>query len=194
MPKYEKVFSDFEVKETSIRFNSDVSANAEKIGCVGSMEESFNVKTITKKCEGTVVKNKVKSDGSGELKLSLHMRYDLYVKTFGMIFDELKPGVYAYGSNSKHEEFTLTALVLDEDNVKKYIAYPNCVASSGIAKKIENGAEEVAEMELTIAIARDEHGNSKYEAIDSEITDEDVRTNWLTKFNYDLVKKTVEVI
>ena len=105
MPKYEKVFSDFEVKETSIRFNSDVSANAEKIGCVGSMEESFNVKTITKKCEGTVVKNKVKSDGSGELKLSLHMRYDLYVKTFGMIFDELKPGVYAYGSNSIYTWF-----------------------------------------------------------------------------------------
>jgi hypothetical protein len=189
MATYDKVFSDFEVKETSIKFANDVSAEA--IGCVGSLEESFNVKTITKKCEGTVIKTKVKSDGSGELKVSLHMKYDLYVKTFGMMFNTLKDGVYAYGSNSNHEAFALTAKVLDEDNIVKYIAYPNCVASSGIAKKIENGAEEVAEMELTIAVARDDYGHSKYEAIESELTDETVKTTWLTNFNYDLVKQTV---
>lgn len=189
MAKYEKVYSDFEVKETSIKFAGDEQATP--VGGVGSLEESFNVKSITKKSEGTVIKNRVKSDGSGELKLSLHMRYDLYTKTYGMIFEELKTGVYAYGSNSDHKEFTLTAIVLDEDGIEKYIAYPKCIANSGIAKKIENGAEEVAEMELTIAVSRDDKGNTKYEAISEEIGETISKETWLTNFNYDLVKKTV---
>ena len=107
-----------------------------------------------------------------------------------MYFEELAPGVYAYGKNSKHEEFTLTGEVMDEDDVKKLVAYPNCVVSSGIATKIENGAEEVAEAELEIAAFPDEHGFGKYEAIEELLEDENIKNKWMTSFNYDLVKSS----
>ena len=185
---YEKGFSEFEVKNTSIRFAEDETAI--KVGCVGSLEETMNSKTITKKCEGVVVKSVSRGDGTGELALSLHMRYDLFLKTYGMISDGLVEGVYSYGKNSIHQNFCLTAEVLDEDGVKKLKAYPNCVVTTGIARKIENGAEEVAELEMTVSVMPDEFGNGMYEAIESLITDENVKTTWLSKFTPELVQVT----
>lgn len=184
---YEKVFSEFEVKNTSFKFAEDETAT--KAGCVGSLEESMNSKTITKKCEGVVVKSVSRGDGTGELTLSLHMRYDLFLKTYGMMSDGLVDGVYGYGQNSVHKPFCLTAEVKDEDGVNKLKAYPNCVVTTGIARKIENGAEEVAEMEMTISVMPDEYGYGMYEAIESLITDSTVKTDWLTNFSPDLVKK-----
>lgn len=182
---YQQGYSEFEVKNTSIRFKDDEAAV--KVGCVGSLDESMNSKTITKKCEGVVTKSVTKGDGTGELSLSLHMRYDLYLKTYGMISDGLKDGVYAYGRNSIHNSFCLTCEVLDEDGVKKLKAYPNCVVTSGIARKIENGAEEVAELELTVAVMPDENGNGLYEAVVTEDLDESIVNSWLTSFNASMV-------
>ena len=144
MALYDKGFSEFEVKNTSIKFSDDTSAV--KVGCVGTLEESMNSKTITKKCEGVVAKSVSRGDGTGELTMSLHMRYDLFLKSYGMVSTDLKDGVYSYGQNSRHQSFCMTCEVLDEDGVKKLKAYPNCVITTGIARKIENGAEEVAEM------------------------------------------------
>lgn len=186
MSAYEKGFSEFEVKNTSIKFEEDESAV--KVGCVGTLEETMNSKTITKKCEGVVVKSVSRGDGTGELALSLHMRYDLFLKTYGMMSDGLVDGVYSYGKNSIHKPFCLTAEVFDEDGVKKLKAYPNCVVTTGIARKIENGAEEVAEMEMTVSVMPDDNGNGMYEAIESLITDENVKTKWLSNFTPELVK------
>ena len=185
---YDKIFSDYEVKNTSFKFADDEIAT--KVGCVGTMEEAMNSKTITKKCEGVVKKQVIKGDGTGEITLSLHMLYSLYLKSYGMLSDGLKDGVYSYGQNSVHKPLCLTAEVLDEDAIKKLVAYPNCVITSGKARKIENGAEEVAEMELTLAVMPDEYGNGVYEAIESNITDESVKTDWLNNFTPDLVQKT----
>ena len=188
---YNKVFSDYEVKESSIRFNDDNEISATKVGCVGSLEEAMDVKTVTKKCEGILVKSRTKGTGSGTLKVSLHMLWSLYVKAYGMVFTyKLAEGVYAYGKDSSHKEFTWTSKVLDEDDVVKYLAYPRCVISSGTAKKITNGEEEVAEIEMKIAVFPDDEGFGKYEAMESELTDDNIKTKWLTSFNYDLVKKT----
>lgn len=184
---YKQGFSEFEIKNSSIKFASD--STAEKVGCVGSLEETMNSKTITKKCEGVVVKSVTRGDGTGELALSLHMRYDLFLKTYGMVLETLKDGVYAYGSNSRHESFIFTAEVLDEDGVKKLKAYPNCIVSSGMARKIENGAEEVAELELTIAVMPDEFGNGVYEALEDGLADE-IKTAWMTNFTSSLVQVT----
>jgi len=183
---YEKVFSEFEVKETSIKFAEDESAI--KVGCVGSLEETMNVKPITKKCEGVVVKNVTKGDGTGELAMSLHMRYDLFLKSYGMVSDGLAEGVYSYGRNSVHKNFCLTCRVKDEDGNSKLKAYPNCVITTGISRKIENGAEEVAEMELTVSVMPDDNGVGMYEAVESLITDENIKTEWLTNFTPELVK------
>lgn len=184
---YEKTYSDFEVKDSSMKFEGDQLAK--KMGCVGSMEEAMNSKTITKKCEGEVVKTKTRGTGTGELTVSLHMRYDLYVQSFGMASDGLIDGVFAYGRNSEHKPFCLTTRVLDEDGVEKLKAYPNCTVSSGKAMKVTNGEEEVAEGELTIAINPDEHGNGVYEGIVTSITDENVISEWLNNFTPELVQK-----
>lgn len=187
---YEKMYSDFEVKNTAMKFPEDEIANI--IGCVGSMEEAMNVKKIEKKCEGVVTKSVIKGDGTGELKLSLHMRYDLFQKSYGMISDGYKAGVYSYGNKSVHKPFCLTMEVLDEDGIGMLRAYPNCVVSEGRARKIENGAEEVAEIEMTVTVMPDENGQGVYEAVESLITDTTLKEEWLTKFTSILVKQLPE--
>ena len=182
---YKDVFSEYEIKNASVKF--DGSETFEKLGCVGSIDESMETVTVTKKCEGTVTKSVTRGTGNGELKISLHMRYDLYVQVFGMQDNALKSGVVGYGRTSRHKAFALVAEVKDEDNNTKYIAYPKLVASSGIANKIENGAEEVAEIELTVAVNPDENGFGKYEALD-KLLDETIKGQWMTAFTPDLVK------
>lgn len=184
---YEKVYSDFEVKDSAMKFEDDSIAT--KVGCVGSYEEGMNVKTTTKKCEGVVTKSITRGDGTGELTVSLHMRYDLYVKSYGMVSDGLKDGVYGYGQSSVHKPFCYTCRVLDEDGIEKLRAYPKCTISSGKVSKVENGAEEVAEGELTIAVTPDEYGFGVYEAIVTDDLDESIINEWLTNFTPDLVKK-----
>lgn len=188
MALYEQGFSEFEVKNTSMKFEGEQTAT--KVGCVGSLEETLNQKTVTKKCEGVVAKSRTRGDGTGELALSLHMRYDLFVKTYGMVLDTLKDGVYAYGQNSRHKAFCLTAEVFDEDGVKKLKAYPNCTVTSGIARKIENGAEEVAEIEMTVSVMPDEFGNGMYEAVVTEDLDKSLQTSWMNNFTPALVQVT----
>ena len=186
---YGKDFSEFEVKNTSIKFENDEIAT--KVGCVGSLEETMNSKTITKKCEGVVKKSVSRGDGTGELAMTLHMNYDLFLKSYGMASDgfDLAEGVYSYGQQSIHKPFCLTCEVFDEDGNKKLKAYPNCVITTGIARKIENGAEEVAEMEITITVMPDDNGQGMYEAIESLITDQSIKTDWLNNFTPELVKK-----
>lgn len=179
-------FCEFEVKESSIKTSKDTEFTV--LGCVGSLEESFNVKTITKKCEGKITEQRTAPDGSGELKLSLHMKWKAYTNLFNLKRTKLKDGVYAYGSQ-KHEKFIYVCKALDMDGKVKFKAYPNCTVSTGIARKVENGGEEVAEIELTIAISADESGECLYEAPEEEITDEAVKTKWMTDWSKELVTK-----
>lgn len=182
---YGKDFNEFEVKDTSFKFVDEETYT--KVGCVGSVEETLNSKIVTKKCEGVVKKTKVRGDGTGELKASLHMVYDLFLKTYGMMSDGLVDGVYSYGKNSRHLEFAMVCKMLDEDGNVKYKAYPNCMVTSGISRKTENGAEEVAEMELTISLMPDDFGQCEYEALETQLT-EDVKAKWMTEFTPELVQ------
>lgn len=179
-------FSEFKITNMSIMFEKEISAS--KFGCIGSLEETLNTKTIVKKCEGITTKNKTIPTGDGELKLLVHIELEAFNSAFGMDNDELKEGVHGYGK-FQHKQFALTGEVYNEDDVKKYKAYPNCVISNGISRKIENGAEEVAELEMTIAVAADKNGYCMYEALDSELKDEETKEKWLKGFTPDLVKK-----
>lgn len=184
---YKDVFSEYEIKDASIKFEGDEGAY-EKLGCVGSIDESMETVTVTKKCEGVVTKSVTRGTGNGELTISLHMRYDLYIKAFGMEDAALKDGVVGYGRESRHKSFAFVAKVKDEDGKVKYIAYPNLVVSSGSARKIENGAEEVAEIELTVAVNPDANGFGKYEALDT-LLDVELKGKWMSEFSPELVKK-----
>lgn len=178
-------FSEFELDEFGIKFEKD-EAHA-VAGAVGSLEETLNTKTITKKYKGVEIKTRTKGSGNGELKVSMHMNYEIYNEIYGMNLENLIDGVCAYGQNSTHQVFSSTAKVIDEDGNVKYKAYPNCIVKEGISRKIENGGEEVAEIELTIAVMPDDDGNCLYEALANGLS-EDITDQWMKNFTPDLVK------
>lgn len=179
------VFSEYELRKMGIKFKSaEIYTSAD---CVGSCEEELESKVITKKCRGNVVKRKVKGTGNGTLKISMHMPYEIYEQAYGMKLDSLIEGVRAYGQNSVHEEFAIVQDVFDEDGNEKFKAYPNCIIQSGLSRKIENGAEEVAEVELEVSVMPDEFGNGMYEAL-AETLAEEVKSKWMTGFEPNMVQ------
>lgn len=187
MSTQKTVFSEYEAKMIGIKFED--SEKHEFAECIGTDEDTADVKVITKKCRGVVRKKKVKPTGTGVKKLSLHCPWDWYVKAFGMKLATLIDGVYAYGEESVHKEFSLTELVEDEDGNKKLKAYPNCVIETGKATKIENGVEEVAEVELEVSYMPDKFGNGQYEAL-ADGLDETVAEKWLEEFTLEMVRIT----
>lgn len=180
------VFSDFELDQMGLKFKG--SESYESVNCVGACEEAMESKTITKSCRGVVVKTVSKGTGAGTLKINVHIPWAVYTKAYGMELSTLIEGVKAYGRNSVHTAFSIVMHIKDEDGEVKYKAYPNCVMSSGATRKIENGAEVVAELEIEISVMPDEFGNGVYEALDSELTDEDVKGKWMTEFTPELVQ------
>ncbi len=178
-------FSEYEVKESTVKFEGE-SETAMPLGCVGTLEETLNVKTITKDCEGVRRKTVVRPTGDGEIKFTLHMRWEAFKRMFGLISDGYAAGVYAYGRYGMHEHFCYTAKVKDEDGNIKLKAYPDCVVSTGIQTKIENGAEEVSEIEVTATTLADTYGNCMYQCFASDVT-EDIANNWLQNFDHDLI-------
>lgn len=181
----DSVFSEFEVVEQHIKTGTDDTF--ENMNCVGSSEEELEAKIVTKNCRGVVAKKKVKGTGNGTLTESLHVPYETYNKIYAMNRDNLIDGVKAYGQDSSHPEFSLTQKVLDEDDNVKLKAYPRCILESGPKRPVENGQEEVPELELTISLLPDESGNCMYEALESEL-DPEVTKKWLTEFAPELVK------
>lgn len=180
------VFSEYELRSAAFIFDGTEKA-ACVVDCVGTAEEESVTRSVSKKCRGVTNKKRTKGTGSGTIKLSLHCPWSLWIKSHGMDDSDLIEGVYSYGRNSVHPEFCLTEKVYDEDENLKYKAYPNCVVNTGTVVKIENGAEEVAEVEMEVGYMPDSYGNGMYEALESELKDEAAKTAWLESFNSELV-------
>lgn len=178
-------FSEFELDEFGVKFPEEDTYSV--AGAVGNLEESMNSKTVVKKYRGVESKTRTKGTGAGEVKISMHIAYEVYKKMYGMNLDTLIDGVCAYGQNSVHPVFASTTKVRDEDGNVKFKAYPNCTVKEGMARKVENGAEEVAEIELTIAVMPDETGNGLYEALADDLSEE-VAGKWMTDFTPEMVQ------
>lgn len=181
------IFSDYEVDELGFNFEGESAYQSAK--CIGSAEEEMEVRVITKLCRGIVAKEKVKGTGRGTVKVTAHIPWAIYVSMYGLELDSLLEGVKGYGRNSVHKNFAMVAHVVDEDGAEKLKAYPNCVIKTGKTSKIENGAEEVAQIELEISVSPDEYGQGVYEALVDEI-DESVATQWMSAFTPELVQAT----
>lgn len=177
----EKVFSEVEVRKIGIKIEGAQKADVNE--CVGSMEEEMEVKTVSKKCRGVITKERTKATGRGTLKITLHMPQDMFADIRGMKQEGLKDGVIAYGTSSLHPIVTITAEVLDEDDNIKWKGYPNCSIRSALSRSVENGGEEVAEIELEVSVSPDAAGNGLYEAVDADLTDETLRQKWLEEFD-----------
>ena len=193
---YKGVFSDFEVVKQYMKIGSttiEMGEGAEEYteaSCIGKSEEELEARVITKKCRGAVQREKVKGTGNGTLTESLHVPRDIYNKVYNMSRETLKTGVYAYGQNSSHPEISITQLVLDEDGEEKLKAYPRAVLEEGPKRAIENGQEEVPELELVFKLLPDDSGDCMYEALVKEIADESLKSSWLQNFTPDLVRNT----
>lgn len=180
------VFSEFEARQMNFTLDETVY----RVECIGSVEEENEVRKTIKKCRGVTKKTRTKGTGAGTLKITAHMPYELYVKLHGMDKSSLAQGVYAYGTQSLHPVVLITALILDEDDVEKFKAWPQCTVSTGPARKIENGAEEVAETEMEISYGPDDNGEGFYEALAASV-DEAIASAWMEEWTPALVAATV---
>ena len=180
------VFSEYEVREIGFGFGGD--EGTVRVPCIGSMEEEMEVKVVKKYCRGIAKKVRARGTGNGTIKITAHVPVSVFDKMYAMNVAGLKEGVKAYGSNSLHPEFTMTVNVFDEDDVEKLKAYPACMVQSNMSRKVENGAEEVAQLELEVTVMPDDDGNGLYEVIVGDLTDETVKESWMDSFTPDLVK------
>jgi len=183
-------FSTYALKQMSIKLAEETGPST-PAGAVGTFEESMTTRQIIKKYEGIERKKVVKPTGTGSVTIAMHMAYELYRQVFGYLSEGLIDGVYGYGEDSTHPPFQITALVLDENDNEMLIAYPRCVIENGSAKNIENAAEEVAQINLTVTVMPDDYGNGKYEALKEDVQDATVVSTWLTNFSPELVRKDV---
>lgn len=188
--KIEK-FDAMTITNASIQFLGPTQQPGKPFGCIGKLDGETEVKEIIKKCEG-IETDKISRPQKMNMSVSAHIPVEIARKLFGLSTEGLKPGVWAYGSKSKGQKFVFTADVIDEfQDVKKLIAFANCSSTTGMKFSIENGGDEVAELELEFTAMKDEAGEFYYEAMASEVTDQKIVTDWHTTFNRELVKAVV---
>lgn len=179
------VFSEFEARLMNFIFGE---GDVYPVKCVGKVECEAAIKNIVKNCRGKVAKKRTRPTGEGTLKVTAHLPYELYLRLHDMERPELADGVYAYGQNSLHPEVCVTADIFDEDDVEKLKAWPRCTISTGANSTIENGGEEVQEVELEIGYMPDDFNEGFYEALVDGL-DETIATAWLNAFTPELVRK-----
>lgn len=182
-------FDSVRVTNLAAKFKDD-EGEAIKFGCAGQMQGESEIQTIVKNCEGVQVKQK-STVTKMTLTVTAHVKVAVIRKIFGLSGAELKPGVYAYGADSKFGNFCLTADVIDEfEDITKLIAFPNCSSNNGFAFNIENGADEVAELEIEFSAMQDDFRKCYYEAIIDELEDPTLADTWRTGFTHELVAAT----
>ena len=184
---FRNVFSEYEVRSQYIKLTTDDAYTA--MSCVGTSEEELEVKVVTKNCRGVLAEEIITGTGSGTLTESLHVPYEIYNKIYAMTHSTELDGVVSYGQLNTHPEFSITQEVYDETGDLKYKAYPRCTIESGPTRSVENGAEEVAELELEIKLLPDDYGQCMYELLVSADTN-GLASSWLEGFTSDMVQAT----
>ena len=144
-----EVYSYFECDQLAMKVAGDEAYTRDD--CIGSLNVERETKTVTKSCRGVVKKRKTKPTGNGTIELKLHMKLALYRRINAMTNEGLQPGVYAFDNTQSMPELALTARVKDEDDNIMFLGYPRCKVEEINKLEIENGAEEVAEVEMKLS-------------------------------------------
>lgn len=182
----EKTYSFYDITKSYIKFTESV--NSYSIDCMGSLSIKPNTKTLTKKCGNRVIKKVVKGDGTAAGTLKIYMTRKMYCDIFGLNISGLVTGVKAYGTESTHGHFSFTAIATDEDGKKCFIALPDAVITSAPNIDVENGKEEIEEIELTLESFSDDRGLCLYEAMADEVLPTITEDKWLKSFTPDMVR------
>lgn len=182
-------FDEYKVTDAGIKWfeNGAYVTPSVKLGCTGKLEIETTLKTVIKKCEGDTVRS-VDIPTQLKCKFTGHMPVENLRKVWGLKTDGLKKGVYAYGTDSRQGRGIMSFKVLDLDEAMAMLrAFPNMQFSGGMTWELENGGEEIAEIEQEFIAMKDDNNKFFYEALQSEV-DTDVADKWLTDFTPDLVK------
>ena len=183
-----KEFDAMRITNASVQFKKGGTQQpGQKFGAIGTISGDTESKTITKIEEGVETKKKTIPQKMN-LSISAHIPVAVAREYFGLSNEGLKPGVYAYGSDSLGNDFVLTADVIDDfEDVKKLIAFPNASNSGGYTLSIENGQEEVALLEMSVTALVDANKKFYYEAFVDELDDASIADTWHTNFTPGLV-------
>ena len=177
-----EVYSYFECDQLAIKVAGDNEYTRDD--CVGSLEVERETKTVTKSCRGVVKKRKTKPTGNGTLTLKLHIKLGLYRKMTAMTNEGLQPGIYAWDNTVPMPEGSVAARVKDEDDNIMFLGYPRCKVEELNTLSIENGAEEVAEVEIKLSYMPDDFNKGEYQALEDELTGNVLTPeNWMTTFS-----------
>lgn len=177
-----EVYSPYEVDQLAIKVAGDESFTRDD--CVGKLTVERETKTVTKSCRGVVKKRKTKATGNGTVTLSMHVKLELYRKINGMTNSGLQPGVYAFDNTVAMPEVSILARVKDEDDNIMYKAFPRCKVEEINTMEIENGSEEVKEVEMKLSFMPDDYNKGEYEALAEELTGNVLNAdNWMTSFS-----------
>ena len=191
-----EVFEDFNIEEASVQeldSNYETTGTAKSFGCVGTLSIEPEVQQIVKNCGIKQLKSVTKT-AYLNVTIAGHINRSVADSLFGLTNDGLVTGVKAFNVNSSSKSMCFTAKVYNMDRSEvKYIALPIIQNISGFVKNIDNGATEVAYVELEFNALFDKNNNAYYEALESELTDETVKSKWMTEFTPDLVKITESI-
>jgi len=180
-------YSPYEVDQLAIKVAGDEEYTRDD--CIGKLTVERETRTVTKKCRGVIKKRKTKPTGNGTITLSLHIKLTLYRKLHAMTNQDLQPGVYAFDNTVPMPEFSVVARVKDEDDVVMYKAFPRCKIEEINTLEIENGGEEVAEVEIKASYMPDDYNKGEYEAIADELTGDVLTTEtWMTSFSSEMAQ------
>ena len=186
------VYSYFECDQLGIKVAGDEEYTRDD--CIGSLTVERETKTVTKSCRGVVKKRKTKPTGNGTIKLKMHIKMALYRKIHAMTNEGLQPGVYAFDNTEPMPEFAVTARVKDEDDNVMFLGYPRCKIEEINSLEIENGAEEVAEVEMSVSYMPDDYNKGEYQALEVELTGDVLNAdNWMTDFDSETAQLTSDV-
>lgn len=142
-----------------------VSGTAMDLGCTGSLSGETDVRTVTKICEGSPVKE-VSVPRFMTLTFSGHLYVEAYRALFGLAADATVLTQFEYGIASKSPTGSFQWEVKNiEGDKTKTIVFPNATVNTGYAFSYENGLEEVAEVEITIKAMPDSTGVIYHETI-----------------------------
>lgn len=181
-----ETFDNVSIKKISFKFKGEETAIA--TDCNGQLDGETEMQTIEKKCGSTVVKTKAKPIGM-TATITAHVPVDVFRKFYGLKHDErLKAGIYSYGPDSVGTDFSLAVEVVDDfEENEKLIAFLSATSNTGLTFTIENGADEVAALELETKIMVDELGKYYHEAIVAEL-EEDLTDEWMSSLSAETIK------
>ena len=179
-------FEDYKIIEGTITIDESASTS---FGCIGTLEGTSDIETVEKRCEGSVVKTRKKVNKI-DVTLTGHPYVSVLRNVAGMTNQGLKEGVYGYGADIKSHKIVLTAKVEDMDGNIKYIAFPNMDDVQGLNININNDVTEIEMKNFAFSALKDENDMFYYEALEKDITDDTLKSTWLTNFTPELVKNT----